>query len=147
MNRTFLCLSLCIGLIGCGPKQKVSRSFDDGCWPSSDTLRFDYQTGASRVKAVVDLTFQSDFATQNIFLKLRYAAENKPWQEVLWGDTLMSPEGEWLNEMSGEKVNWTMTKGPTLGLEPNQNYHFQLYHFMRDSLVCSVREVGLRLVE
>ncbi|MEM9984225.1 MAG: hypothetical protein AAF804_03955 [Bacteroidota bacterium] len=147
MNRTWLWLGLCLGLLACGPPHKVSRSFDDGCWPSSDTLSFDYQTGSSPVKAVVDLTLQSDFATQNIFLKLRYGAGDKPWREVLWGDTLMSPEGEWLTDVNGDKVKWTMSQGPVLALDPEQSYQFQLYHFMRDSLVCAVREVGLRLVE
>jgi len=132
--------------LGCsGADYQAQRDFEDQCWSLADTLRFeqDLKSHELEPKVGIDLTLGSDFRTQNLYLKLRYARAGQAWQELLLHDTLMTPVGAWRAEVNHGTVDWHME--PQLALPEAGRYRFELYHYMRDTLLCSVREVGFSL--
>lgn len=141
--RAYLLLGLLAGwLVGCGgPAAQVERSYETGCWPMTDTLRWTAEAAAGTLPLDIELKLGTDFRTQNLFLKLRYRREGGAYQEMRIEDTLMNPQGEWLQPISGNTVDWKVDPRPQLNLPQAGTYQFELFHFMRDTLLCAVQEV------
>ena len=110
----------------------------------TDTLMWtqDIDRGASLPQ--LSLKLNTDFRTQNIFLKVQYTGPglDEP-REVLIEENLITSEGEWLAPISGNTVSWDGTSRPQLEVPQSGTYSFKLYHFMREEDLCAVKEVNV----
>lgn len=145
MTLRLLLPLLLLGLTACGPDYLVQREFGDQCWDSSDTLQADLEvTTVSDSQTVWICTeLLADYPYQNLQLRLKVTAPDGSNTVTPLNLPAVSPEGDWLT--TPERGGYPFITPVTLATEVGGTYHLNLYHYMRDALICNVQSIGLSL--
>ena len=140
MKAWLMCIPLL--LVSCGPTHMASEQFDDGCWAAKDTFRFRYDAVSANAQSLdLGLRFGEDFGYRNIYLKLWMQGPDGKQQEWVLLDTIQDAEGNWLREMDGASVDWSMTPLTDVTFSSSGSHDFRLIQYMREDNLCEIQAV------
>lgn len=137
-------LGVLVSLLGCGSGPTEVKEFPTNCWKLADPLVAEVALSPEASRILLDLQLGQDYPYQNLYLKLSWKGPDGA-ADTLVNDTLITPEGVWLVNPSGGKVNWTFQDGISLPIRQAGTYQIRVEHFMRDDRLCEIDRIALRL--
>ncbi len=138
-----LIMYLCMATACHKPSYILDHTFEDDCWPMSDSLMFSVDTESLGANPVMrfQVTFLKDYAKRNLYLKLLMDTPSDQKKDTLIQNIMIDESGNWLTEASWGVYPYTFEPGLKLSLAEQGLYSFRLIHYMRDEQVCQLQRV------
>ena len=95
----------------------------------------------------LDLTFTHDFKYRNLYVGLLSQSPSGKKQELKFPLELMDDGGNWFGKLSGKTISYHADLSRQDVFQQEGEYHFKLYQFMQDDLVCGVRNAAFSIWE
>lgn len=118
------------------------KTFDNQCWSIADSLKFEAELEGSKTFPLL-LSFNSDYAYQNIYLKLIYTAPDGKAKELLINEKLSDALGNWQTEIQGSTYFFELPEAINIENPKPGKYSFSLFQYMREDNLCGIEKVGI----
>lgn len=125
-----------------------SRPIDEHGWLPSDTVSFDVQIDdtARMYNCLIEVRNSISYPYSNTFLFIGTTFPDGSVAHDTLECQLADADGRWLGKHTGRYVDtrFRLRRG-TFRFPMAGNYHFAITNGMRDSAVCGLHDIGLRL--
>jgi gliding motility-associated lipoprotein GldH len=149
MLKIGLSFAIIIVLYACGPNVefKQMQLVEASGWDMNDTLLFDLPIEHTQqsYNLLLNLDYETSFAYSNLFFFVDVTDPKKETYRDTIECILALPNGKWLGDVSGEKVEQSLIYRYNINFPDKGTYKIALQHAMRDTVLKHVNAIGFEL--
>ena len=149
LSFILLC-STTLTLLGCESHFAETQSdWEADCWSLHDTVHLSFLSEDTNAvyRLYFPMVFTEDYPYNNISLRALVTSPTGDQNLLPARFELSDVNGNWYSEPNGEEIAFDLGLADGLKFNQKGNYSVQLYHYMRDELLCGMRSSGIVLEE